>query len=95
MKITIEKSALNGTVNAPPSKSITHRMIICAALAEGESHISGISQSDDILATLDCIKTLGAEYRLCGNELTVFGGRKAKTTNGSGDYNTRDFAENA
>ena len=52
-------------------------MIICAALAEGESHLSGVAQSDDILATLDCIKALGADCKLCENELTVFGGIKS------------------
>lgn len=52
-------------------------MIICAALAEGESHLSGIAQSDDILATLDCIKALGADCKLCENGLTVFGGIKS------------------
>jgi 3-phosphoshikimate 1-carboxyvinyltransferase len=51
---------LQGTIPAPPSKSYAHRMLICAALAQGESRIFGIEESQDILATLDCIRALGA-----------------------------------
>jgi len=77
MKATFKKCRLCGTLNAPPSKSYAHRMIIAAALSEGESLIRGISLSDDILATLDCIKSLGAEYELCGNDLRINGGIKS------------------
>jgi len=41
----------SGTVRVPPSKSLAHRALICAALAEGESRISGLELSQDILAT--------------------------------------------
>ncbi len=51
-------------IQAPPSKSIAHRMLICAALADGTSHISGLELSDDIKATLDCLKVMGAEVEL-------------------------------
>lgn len=35
MNIQVDPRTLNGTVSIPASKSMTHRMLICAALAEG------------------------------------------------------------
>lgn len=52
------------TLKAPPSKSVGHRLLICAALADGMSKISGLELSEDILATVDCLKALGAEIEL-------------------------------
>ncbi len=57
-------------------------MLICAALAEGESRISGISESEDMLATLDCIEALGASYDKCGDTVTL-SGRPGKTPEGA------------
>ncbi len=61
MTVTINPSVLSGRVNAPPSKSMAHRLLICAGLAEGESYIKNVAYSEDILATLDCLQTMGAE----------------------------------
>ena len=60
MKIKIRPSVLRGKVTAPPSKSMCHRLLICAGLAQGESLISNVSYSEDILATLDCLSAMGA-----------------------------------
>ncbi len=54
-------SELRGSIKAPPSKSMAHRLLICSGLAVGESVISGISPSEDVLATIDCLRALGAE----------------------------------
>ncbi len=79
MKVSIKKGVARGRVNAPPSKSLAHRLIICAALADGESTVRGVSFSEDIRATLDCIKALGAEYELSGADLKIRGcGGKVK-----------------
>lgn len=51
----------NRTAAAPPSKSMAHRELICAGLAEGVSTISNIAMSEDILATSDCLRAAGAE----------------------------------
>lgn len=48
-------------MEAPPSKSMAHRLLICAACAQGTSTISNIDLSRDIQATLDCLQALGAE----------------------------------
>lgn len=47
-------------VNIPPSKSMAHRSIICAALAKGKSRIDNVSYSQDILTTIEGMKALGA-----------------------------------
>lgn len=73
MRAIIKPSYLSGSVYAPPSKSYAHRMMICAALADGYGTVSGISESEDMLATIDCIKALGADCRLTGGELDVKG----------------------
>lgn len=73
MNIKIEKTAYEGTVIAPPSKSAAHRRLICAALAEGTSVIHGISESEDMKATLDCISAMGAEWEKNGSTVTVRG----------------------
>lgn len=61
MNITITPGLLSGEILPPASKSQAHRMIIAAALAEGESIISHVNVSQDILATLRCMEVLGAE----------------------------------
>ena len=73
MQVRIEPGILRGTVAAPPSKSMAHRMLICAALAEGESVVRPIELSEDILATSDGLRALGAEIRQEGNGLRVKG----------------------
>ncbi|MCR5847829.1 MAG: 3-phosphoshikimate 1-carboxyvinyltransferase [Lachnospiraceae bacterium] len=73
MKIKINRSIAKGTITAPPSKSMAHRMIICAALCDGVSVIENVDLSQDIEATIDCIKTLGAKVSVKGNSVTVDG----------------------
>jgi 3-phosphoshikimate 1-carboxyvinyltransferase len=53
-------AALAGSVNAPPSKSHTHRAILLAALAEGTSVLRGASVCDDCRATADACRAMGA-----------------------------------
>ena len=60
MNLVITPHTLQGTVEAPSSKSIGHRELICAALAEGESVVDNISLSQDIEATRRILEVLGA-----------------------------------
>ena len=78
MRVKIEPGTLQGTVIAPPSKSMAHRMLICAALAEGESIVRPIELSEDILATIDGLQALGAGIRRDGDALRVKGCRPAE-----------------
>ena len=73
MDVHIKPSTLGGCVKAPPSKSYAHRLVLCAALAEGTSVIQGIAHSEDLLATLDCISALGARYTLTGDAAVIQG----------------------
>lgn len=72
----IKKSVAKGTVSPPPSKSYAHRLLICGALAKGRSEISGIIESQDMLATLDCIEALGINYEKNGTVVTFNGHAK-------------------
>ena len=73
MKAIIEKSEAKGRLFAPTSKSAAHRLLICSALAEGESVIHRPNLCDDVLATIDCLRTLGADIKIVGNSLLVRG----------------------
>lgn len=73
MTITITPGPLVGTVTPPPSKSQAHRLILCAALAQGESLVSHVDLSQDILATLRCSEALGASWSLAGETLRLAG----------------------
>ena len=59
MRVTISPSIARGSIMAPPSKSYGHRGLICAALADGVSTLHGIASSQDLLATMDCLRALG------------------------------------
>ncbi len=74
MKVRIHAGRAAGEVLVPPSKSIAHRMLICAGLAEGVSTVRNAGDCEDILATLDCLALLGADCRREGNTVTVRGG---------------------
>lgn len=73
MNITITPTKLKGHITPPPSKSQAHRLIIAAALAGGKSTISNVAASQDIAATLSCMKVLGARAELESTTLTVTG----------------------
>lgn len=48
-------------VKAPASKSVSHRAVIAAALAEGESILDNVLASDDLERTMDCMAAMGAD----------------------------------
>lgn len=73
MTAVIKKSKAVGCVAAPSSKSMAHRLLICAALAKGESVIKNVTYSEDILATLDCLIKMGAEIRTDGDTVYIKG----------------------
>ena len=74
MNVTIAPQQTVGTVAAPPSKSAAHRLLIGAGLCHHQtSVIHGIDLSEDISATLDCLRALGAVCRVEGTTVTVTG----------------------
>ena len=80
MKVTIEKSTASGKVFAPPSKSMAHRLLICGALSEN-SVISNLSESKDILATIECLKNMDATIDADGDTVKT-GGINPENING-------------
>ena len=73
MNITIKKGTASGVVSIPSSKSVAHRLLINAALTDGETIINGLSLNEDIGATIDCLKTLGAKIDYSHGRCTVHG----------------------
>lgn len=71
----IKSSIAKGIVKAPPSKSMAHRYIICAGLCDKVSTISNVDYSEDIKATIDCIKALGAKVDV-GESFVSIDGRE-------------------
>ena len=74
MTVEIRTGKAKGIIAAPPSKSMAHRYLIAAALAKGTSVVRGIAYSQDILATMDCLRALGVDIRQEGDAVTVVGG---------------------
>ena len=72
MIATIEKGTAYGRVEAPPSKSVSHRYLICGALSGG-SVIENVAFSEDIKATLNCLRALGADYEIDGSTVKIGG----------------------
>ncbi len=72
-RLRITPTKLSGDIVVPPSKSMAHRAIICASLADGKSRITNVSYSDDIRATIDCMRLLGADIQEVGDTLEICG----------------------
>lgn len=61
MKRIKQKKIKPQTVIIPGSKSISHRMLICASLAQGRSIVSNLLESEDILLTMNALRKMGAD----------------------------------
>ena len=69
----IYPAKLKGEVKIPPSKSMAHRAVICAALSNGICKVSNIDYSDDMIATIEAMKSLGAVITKKEDYLEVIG----------------------
>lgn len=72
-RAVLTPAALNGSITAPPSKSFAHRALIAAALSQGMSTIQNVAYSEDILATMECLSALGADFQRSDSTVTVTG----------------------
>lgn len=66
-------TALRGDLAVPGDKSISHRALLLAAVADGESEILGFGASEDTLSTAAAVRALGAEVVVEGDRITVGG----------------------
>ena len=71
MNVTIQPGPRQGRVRIPASKSQAHRLLLCAALGEGETELLCGGLSADIRATMDCLRALGAGIWQEGERLRV------------------------
>ena len=79
--IKLFPSEINGHIEMPPSKSLSHRALICASLSKGKSIISNLIFSDDIKATMNALKHLGADFDINGSTVSVTGTKKIRYDN--------------
>ena len=73
MRVRIIPSPVTGEATTPPSKSYTHRAVILASLAAGETTIENPLLSDDTLYTIDACRSLGAGIKQDGGSLRITG----------------------
>ena len=59
---------LTGRIRVPGDKSISHRSIMLGALAVGETHISGLLEGEDVLATAQAMRQMGATVERAKSE---------------------------
>lgn len=71
MNCSMEPAALSGRVEAAASKSVLHRLLIAAALANAQTVITGCTLSEDVIAAVNCLRALGAQLRQAGEDITV------------------------
>ena len=91
MTITITPARLKGVITPPPSKSQAHRLLIAAALAHGESVISNVAYSQDIMATLDCLEQLEAIVTRREDHVRIWGiGRACREEDSLPKLNCRE-----
>ncbi|MBQ3842126.1 MAG: 3-phosphoshikimate 1-carboxyvinyltransferase [Ruminiclostridium sp.] len=87
MDIKITPSLLHGKITVPPSKSISHRALICAALADGQSVLRNVLDCEDTKATIEALTALGAQITVNGGNITVDG---IKNPAAAADINCRE-----
>ena len=85
MRVAITPSRACGTVSAPPSKSMAHRALICAALSGG-STVVNVALSRDIEVTLDCLEKLGTNISYDNGTFTLGGLDPSKIPDGCEIY---------
>ena len=71
--LEVASGPVTGRVAVPGSKSIANRALVCAALAEGPSHLHHVATGDDTLAMIDCLRAFGIGIDVLGDGLVVTG----------------------
>lgn len=71
MNMSIRLKPLVGQIDSPPSKSDAHRVLILAALADKQTEIGSFLSSEDVDATINCLRALGAHIEWGGDSLIV------------------------
>ncbi|MFT9257809.1 MAG: 3-phosphoshikimate 1-carboxyvinyltransferase [Acetobacter sp.] len=61
LRVARATAPLTGAIRVPGDKSISHRALMFASLARGETHISGLLEGEDVLCTAAAMRALGAQ----------------------------------
>lgn len=80
LDIGITGGRLSGVAGSIPSKSVAHRALICAALADSPTQVSLIVNNEDIKATIGCLRAMGAEINVGAESVLV------KPINGDNEF---------
>jgi len=72
-EVIVKRSKLKGSIKAPASKSYTHRALICAALAEGDSKIINFLDCDDSRETIGALRRFGISIDESDGNLNISG----------------------
>ena len=67
MKTKIYPGFASGEIRVPSSKSVVHRLLICACLCNTNLTINDVDINDDILATVSCLRNLKAKINIENN----------------------------
>ena len=73
MNVKIQKGTPCGKITAPASKSMAHRILISAAMADGVSTVHGLSDCEDVEATISCLEALGVRIERDGDNARIWG----------------------
>ncbi|OKL37984.1 3-phosphoshikimate 1-carboxyvinyltransferase [Domibacillus mangrovi] len=73
MKLNFRQPSLDGRIEVPGDKSISHRSIMFGALANGKTVIRHFLKGEDCLSTIDCFRKLGVEIEETDEEIIVHG----------------------
>ena len=65
--------SIEGEIRVPGDKSITHRAIMLASIADGQSKLTGVLEGEDCLATKEVFEHMGINFIKEGNDLIVKG----------------------
>jgi 3-phosphoshikimate 1-carboxyvinyltransferase len=74
----IKPGIMKGILAAPPSKSVSHRLLILAALSQKPSIIQNVLLSEDIYITLNALKQMGFHWKKRSNDI-IFSGEREQT----------------
>ncbi|MFX3622813.1 MAG: 3-phosphoshikimate 1-carboxyvinyltransferase [Ectobacillus sp.] len=73
MRLSRTEQGLNGVIQVPGDKSISHRAVMFGAIAEGKTTVSGFLPGEDCLSTISCFEKLGVEIKREGDYVEVYG----------------------
>ncbi len=66
---------IEGEIDLPGDKSISHRSLMISALSQGVSRISNLSKGNDLISTVNCLKACGVKIKYHHEDVVVYGGK--------------------